>query len=277
MRAALPSIFFFDSSFSRIPSVVYFTIFSYFPMLPPILLLFCVTISQLCSGTFATPINETSPIEIRAPGNFVHPGILIDLEQLEFVRIKVKAKIDPWNTAYNNLRWSRFGDLKRRAHPHTYVDCGFYSHEVNVGCQDEVRDALAAYATSLLWYVTGQAKYAQKSISYMNSWARVIKAHRNKNERIQAGWAAASWTRAAEIIRHTSHHWASKDIQRFENMLRHAYLPSIRRGAPPKYNGNWGLGKYSSKICSKTKPNKALTKTSFDGSRTRHSHILRRP
>lgn len=94
---------------------------------------------------------------------------------------------------------------------------------------------------SLAWYVTGGAQYAQKAISYMNAWARTIKAHTNSNAPLQAGWAGASWARAAEIIRHTNAGWSSSDVAAFEDMLRNVYLPTVIKGS--NSNGNWELGK----------------------------------
>lgn len=200
-----------------------------------------LAILQLCIITLAAPFNESSLIEART--EFVHPGVLLDLHQLQFIRSKVKANLEPWHTAFESLRYSGFGYLKRQPRPHAHVDCGFFNTPEH-GCNDEVRDALSAYATSLLWFVTGDRRYSRKSIKYMNSWAKVIKSHSNNNERLQAGWAGASWSRAAEIIRHTDGGWARKDIERFENMLRDVYLPSIIDGAAPGYMGNWDLGNF---------------------------------
>lgn len=77
----------------------------------------------------------------------------------------------------------------------------------------------------------------------MNGWAKTIKIHSCQNAGIQAGWAGASWTRAAEIIRYTNAGWASNDIKAFETMLRNVYLPVVIKGT--NYNGNWELGEHS--------------------------------
>lgn len=205
-------------------------------------ILLAIAVVQLCPGALATPTNDTGLIEAKAPAQFVHPGVLLDTHQLNFIRSKVRAKIDPWYTAHDALRRSSFGAFKRRSHSRADVSCGFYN-KPNYGCLDEVYDALSAHATALLWIATGDKKYAQKSIEYMNSWAKVIKSHSGKNKGIQTGWAGVSWARAAEIIRYTYSAWASKDLQRFERMLRDVYLPVVIKGAPPRYNGNWDLGK----------------------------------
>lgn len=219
-----------------------------------------IVLFQLCLVTLAAPVNESSLIEDRASAGFAHPGVLLDGHQLRFIRSKVKGKINPWHQAHEALASSGFGSLHRRSHPHARVDCGYFN-KPDLGCEDEVQDALSAYATALLWVVTGNKKYAQKSIEYMNGWSKTIKSHSNKNAKIQAGWAGSSWARAAEIIRHTNGGWASKDIIRFEKMLRNVYLPSLVDGAPPGFNGNWDLGKSSNSPTLNTLPHqpKALT------------------
>lgn len=101
---------------------------------------------------------------------------------------------------YNDMLSSSSKSLTRSASPTTTVECGPTSM-LNNGCSEEREDALAAYAMSLAWYISGSAQYAQKAISYMNVWARTIKIHINSNAPFQTAWARASWVRAAEIIR----------------------------------------------------------------------------
>lgn len=180
------------------------------------------------------------PLQARAPQNFVHPGVVIGRQQLDFVRSKVEAKQHPWYEAYQSLASNRFGDINRPFHPRSVVECGFFN-KPDYGCRDEQDDALTAYAMALLWYVSGDKKYADRSIAIMNGWAKAITAHTNKNAPIQAGWAGASWAKAAEIIRYSNAGWRNDDIERFEKMLREVYLPLVIKGS--NNNGNWELGK----------------------------------
>lgn len=210
--------------------------------------------SALTSVSFGAPLNDilslvlgkhvddTKILEARAPTHFNHPGVLLGHIQLEFIKSKVKARKEPWSTSFMALKNSDFAQLNRKVAAIANVNCGFYDKPA-YGCFDERHDALSAYATSLLWYVTGEKEYAQKAISYMNGWANTLKTHSGANAGIQAGWAATSWTRAAEIIRYTNAGWASKDIKAFENVLRNVYLPRVIKGSTT-YNGNWDLGKH---------------------------------
>jgi hypothetical protein len=168
----------------------------------------------------------------------VHPGVLVSRAQLDFVKARVAAQQQPWLNAYNQMLAHSLLSQTRQPLPRATVECGSFSMPNN-GCTDERQDALAAYGNALAWYISGDAKYAQKAIQYMNAWAPVIKAHTNSNALLQTGWAGASWPRAAEIIRYTYTGWAQADIDRFSTMLRTVYLPSLLPGV--QSNGNWEL------------------------------------
>ncbi|KAL9623317.1 MAG: hypothetical protein Q9160_002424 [Pyrenula sp. 1 TL-2023] len=173
-----------------------------------------------------------------APSTFTHPGVLVSKKQLDFVKAKVSSGAQPWTDAYNKMLSSDLASLTRPAKPRATVECGSYSNP-NIGCSDERQDALAAYSMALAWYISGSTRYSQKAISYMNAWAKSIKAHTNSNAPLQSGWAGAPWTRAAEIIRHTDAGWAEADVRAFENMLKNVYLPTVIKGS--QSNGNWEL------------------------------------
>ena len=191
----------------------------------------------ICSPIFTSAENANP--QARAPATFTHPGVLLDSAQLNFIKSKVNSGAQPWTDAYHDMLDSSLGSLTRTPSPSATVECGPTSTPNN-GCTEERQDALAAYAMSLAWYISGSAQYAQKAISYMNAWAKTIKAHTNSNAPLQTGWAGASWARAAEIIRYTGAGWSSSDITIFENMLRNVYLPKVIVGS--NSNGNWELG-----------------------------------
>ena len=199
---------------------------------------------QLASLAHCSPVDisvptSTKTIEAKAPKSFVHPGVFLDKAQLNFIKGKVDSGAEPWSKAYKAMIDHPLGSLTRSASPRATVECGYYE-KPNNGCTEELDDGLAAYVMSLAWYITGNAKYAQKAISYMNVWAKTIKAHTEKNADLQSGWAAANWARAGEIIRHTKAGWSNSDITAFEKMLRNVYLPHVIGGSD--FNGNWELG-----------------------------------
>jgi hypothetical protein len=172
------------------------------------------------------------------PTTFTHPGVHVSRSQLDFVRQQVQAGAQPWRRAYDAMMASRYASLSYTPHPRAVVECGSYSNPNN-GCTDEREDAIAAYTHALAWSVTGDARYAQKSMSIMNAWSPVIRDHTNSNAPLQTAWAGSVWPRAAEIIRYTGAGWAAADVDRFEAMLRNVYLPEVINGS--NSNGNWEL------------------------------------
>jgi hypothetical protein len=179
---------------------------------------------------------QTSTVVADAAG-FVHPGVLVSRGQLDFVRQRVRAQSQPWKAAFDAMMASRYAGLGYVTKPRAVVDCGPYDHPDN-GCSDERRDADAAYTDALAWYLTGDERYAQKSIQVMDAWSATLTDHTGSNAPLQSGWAASVWTRAAEIVRYTySGGWPN--LARFQDLLRKVYLPKVITGSTS--NGNWEL------------------------------------
>ena len=183
----------------------------------------------LALGLVATPAPA-------APATFTHPGVLVSRPQLDFVKAQVNAGAQPWKAAYDQAKASAYASLSRTPKPRAVVECGSYSNP-NYGCTDEREDAIAAYTDALIWYISGDARYAQKAIALMDAWSAVITSHTNSNAPLQTGWAGSSWPRAAEIIKYTYPTWPNSG--RFATMLRNVYLSKVINGS--NSNGNWEL------------------------------------
>ncbi|WP_189132676.1 alginate lyase family protein [Wenjunlia tyrosinilytica] len=193
------------------------------------------------AAALATQPAKSEPERTQAAPSaaFKHPGVLVGKGQLDFVRTKVQAGSQPWKSAYDAMRTSRYASLSWKPRPRADVECGSGSNP-NHGCSDERDDALAAYTDALMWTVTGDKRYAKKSIEIMDAWSATIKRHSNSNAPLQTGWAGASFSRAAEIVRHTNGGWPASRVDRFKKVLREVYLPILVAGQPNK-NGNWEL------------------------------------
>lgn len=205
------------------------------------LLAFTATVTARAAPQPGNSPTKTAPgsqsISERAATGFVHPGIFVDSDRLSLMASKVAAKAEPWNAAYSALAVDEHA-TRTSPTPFATVNCGPTSTP-NIGCSEETSDSLAAYANALLWATTKDKAKADRAISFMNAWARTIKAHENSNKPLQAAWAAANWVRAAEIIRHTDAGWSDADIATFEKMLRDAYLPLVKNGSTNP--NNWEL------------------------------------
>lgn len=191
-------------------------------------------VASLLLGGLMAPAARSAP---TAPSTFVHPGVTVSKGQLDFARDKVLAGAQPWKGAYDRMLASKYADLNRTPKPRATVECGSYSNPDH-GCTDEREDAVAAYTDALAWYITRDARYAQKAIQIMDAWSGTITRHTNSNAPLQTGWAGSSWPKAAEIIKYTyTGGWANQG--RFATMLRNVYLPVLIKGS--NSNGNWEL------------------------------------
>ncbi|GEK03053.1 alginate lyase family protein [Streptomyces sp. ATE26] len=188
-------------------------------------------VASLLTGALAAPAAHS------APSAFAHPGVTVSQAQLDLARGKVLAGVQPWKGAFDQMTASKYADLNRTPKPRATVECGSYSNP-DYGCTDERQDAIAAYTDALAWYITRDARYAQKAIQIMDAWSATITSHTNSNAPLQTGWAGSSWPKAAEIIKYTyPGGWAGQN--RFAAMLRDVYLPVVIKGS--NSNGNWEL------------------------------------
>ncbi len=171
-----------------------------------------------------------------AGGVFRHPGILVNQDQLDFIKAKIAAGVEPWASAFAKAKSSKWGALSYKPTPVAIVECGPYTNP-DIGCSNERNDSVAAYTQALLWYFTGDVQYADKAIEIMNAWSAVLKDHTNSNAPLQSAWCGAMVPRAAEIIRWTSDRWAAADVDRFKALHKNVYLPKVVNGSGA--NGNW--------------------------------------
>ena len=202
---------------------------------------------------------------VETPG-FVHPGILVDKTQLDFVKAKILAGQEPWLSAFNKAKSSYLGSKSYVAKPVAIVQCSQGSYTTTYpqsGCVAQNQDAVAAYNQALLWYYTGDATYANKSIEIMNAWASTLTEIKFDQPRdvngvatyggttgtriyangmLQGGWSAQNLTRAAEIMRYTyksptTGGWSEADIAKMENNLKTVHYPLNKNGWTA--GGNW--------------------------------------
>jgi hypothetical protein len=173
---------------------------------------------------------------VKSSAGLFHPGVRDNHAQLDFIKAKVAAGREPWKSAFEAAKASDIGALTYVAHPWKTCECGSFS-KPDHGCKDEQHDSEAAYTQALLWYISGDKRYAENTINIMNAWAGTLTGgHTFANGPVQAAWCGEQWPRAAEIIRYTYSGWAAADMAKFQNMLTTQYLPSLTNGSCE--NGN---------------------------------------
>jgi hypothetical protein len=194
-----------------------------------------LAVALLCVSASVAPAPARAATSQPSSG-FHHPGVLVNRAQLEFIKGKVAAGAEPWKSAFEAAKASEYGSLTYIPKPRATVECGPYS-KPDLGCKDEQRDSAAAYTQALLWFISGEPKYATNAIAIMNGWSSTLTGgHLNSNGPVQAAWCAEQFPRAAEIMRYTYDGWSAADVAKFQDMLVKQYVPWIIKGSCE--NGN---------------------------------------
>jgi hypothetical protein len=167
---------------------------------------------------------------------FVHPGLLHTQADLDRMRGGVKAGREPWKSGFEKL--NRDGqsraDWKLRG-PLAVVT----REEGNApGNPQMVVDGNAAYQNALMWCVTGEEAYAQKSVEILNAWSKTLRKMDGRDVILGAGLNGFKYVNAAELMRYTYPAWKREDVARCEEMFREVVLPPIKDFATFA-NGNW--------------------------------------
>ena len=108
----------------------------------------------------------------------------------------------------------------------------------DIGGTDLMRDAAAAYAHAIQWYVTDEKRHADKAIHILNAYATTLKSVGGHDAKLLVGMVGINFVNAAEIIRHTQAGWSDNDQRQFEHLLRNVFYPIIKDFYPAA-NGNW--------------------------------------
>ena len=173
---------------------------------------------------------------------FVHPGILVTLPMLLQMRSDVRNRVEPVFSAYQATLTHAapaYGDRP----PVLFANLSYAPHPQQLqsngsGITEFREDAFAAYTHALLWFITEDARHAQKAIECMDGWSRAWTAPIDLANGLQIAWAGAVWPRAAEIIKHTyAAGWAR--TRAFGAMLSSLLVPMVDEGAST--HGNIGL------------------------------------
>jgi hypothetical protein len=81
--------------------------------------------------------------EPAKPAGFIHPGVLVNRAQLDEMKKRVAAGIEPQKSAFEQLKSSKLGALDYTPHPRETAECGSYS-KPDLGCKNEQADSEAA-------------------------------------------------------------------------------------------------------------------------------------
>jgi hypothetical protein len=149
--------------------------------------------------------------------DFVHPGGLHTLADLERMKEKVAAAEQPYIDAWNVLIQDALAQSSYTATP-----------RANIGDsrQGASKDAHAAYLNAIRWYVSGDEAYAECAIRILNAWSSTVNQVPSGNEVVGLGGISfAEFAMAAEIMR-LSDKWQATDFNRFKDMAVNYLYPN---------------------------------------------------
>lgn len=188
-----------------------------------------------------SPVATLKPTLAPTANGFVHPGVLVSRGQLDFVKGKIAAGAQPWKDALAKAKSSRLANLAYTPHPAAVLTRATGS-ATSISFLD---DNLAAYTDALVYYYTGDVRYADKSIAILNGWASSLNSVASDSQ-LDAAWGAEVLPRAAEIMRYTyqpAAGHAALNVAGLSRVMTNVLLPQLDQNSPGAIfsNGNWEL------------------------------------
>ena len=184
---------------------------------------------------------------LLAKAQFVHPGMMHNRQDLEFLKAKIKAGENPWFNLWTELQSSPEAALNWIPKPRNVIVVGFYS-KPDIGASEFTRDGDAAYTLALRYYVSGEKAYAKKAVEIINAWSHTLDSVTDGNKKLLVGMNGVKYLNAAEILKYAYKDWKKKDQKAFERMLLQVWYPLLK-DFMPGYNGNWDAAIAQTVMC----------------------------
>jgi hypothetical protein len=185
-----------------------------------------IAATMLCLWCFAQAL--------AADAGFVHPGLLHGRGDLDRMKAAVAAGKEPILAGFEKFRSSPASQATYRMRgPHSEV-----GRSPNIRHAEYDSDANAAYQCAIMWCLTGDPAYAEKSKEIIRAWSGHLKLISGADAVLMAGLGPFKMVNAAELIRHTAAGWDAEDIAASERHFREVVYPVIHDFAPFA-NGNW--------------------------------------
>ncbi len=177
---------------------------------------------------------------------FIHPGLLHSLQDIERIQKFVEEKVYPAMGSYELLR-------KQPGSSYAYVMKGPFENISRAGLYGYTKapcesDCNAAYYNALMWIITHDIRHADKSMEILRAYARTLKKIHGPDDPLCAGLQGFMLINAAELMRYTymdkdyADGWTSADTKIIGRMFREVFLSVLETfvQAEPYANGNWG-------------------------------------
>ena len=192
-----------------------------------------------------------------------HPGGMHSQAQLTFVKKQISKKKQPYYNAYLQLIAEADSAFLHEKHaladfnvPGYYVEPLIHRRN-SAGLQS---DAFDAYACALAYQLSGNKKYAEKSLEYLMIWANTNTKYSNHDGNLVMAYSGTALIMAGELMLNYKA-WSSKDKQKYFDWVKNVYLKSCIEIRNRKNNwADWG--RLGSVLCAYLLDNEAEMKES---------------
>ena len=164
------------------------------------------------------PPGSSATLAADARTGFVHPGLLNTAESLERMYNRVRAAEQPWQSGWAMLQADPYSSLTANPRPLEEV--------TRPGNSDQmVVDMQRTYLLAVAWKVSGDTRYADRAVVFLDAWSSVMKRLSGNTDHIlAAGLYGFQWACAAEIMR-TYPGWPAVRVADFQRLLRTVFYP----------------------------------------------------
>lgn len=150
---------------------------------------------------------------------FRHPGILHTQAELDRMRAKVGAGLQPWQAGWERLLASSFAKSTYKPNPQKEVCAGSGGCPNGETFMPLARDMAAAYQNALRFQVSGEKQFAANTVAILNAWSSTLETITgDSNAGLRAGLYGYQMAAAAELLRNYDG-WSESDFSRLKTML----------------------------------------------------------
>jgi len=177
-------------------------------------------------GSFDGSTLLESPTAVATPptltvSRIAHPGLLNTEADFERMAKMVRANEAPWVEGWGALASSPYSSAGAGPRPSEEIVRGGDGSNFGVMYGDMLR----TYQLAVRWKVSGDKKYADRAVVFLNAWSSTMKRLSGNADRfLAAGIYGYQWACAAEIMR-TYPGWESADVTAFQDLLYSVFYP----------------------------------------------------
>lgn len=199
--------------------------------------LFTAALATGCGGHSAGEANDGAAAPTPSPTTptpastaFVHPGLLHTEAGFTRMAQKVQAGAQPWLSGWNALLApSDYTSLSTVPNPQVIVVRGGTAtidgvdYPQNFGTM--ILDMQRAYMLALRWKVSGDTRYADHAVRFLDAWSGTMTVLTGNADRfIAAGLYGYQWANTAEIMR-SYPGWSATGLARCQRWLLDVFYP----------------------------------------------------